>query len=95
MCGFSDCNPLDANSSFFIQNKDDNAKRAGSLWLCQKPSYDIGYSVSLFQKRPTLITQKSVGGGKKTWMVEDEDEEDLFDENDPNEHHAKSKSDES
>lgn len=75
MCGFSNCNPLDANSSFLIENKDDNVKRLGSLWLCQKPSFDVGYSVPIRRTGVSLIRQISTGGGKKTWTVENDDDD--------------------
>ena len=84
MCGFTSCNPLDSNSSFLIQNKDDAVKKQGSLWLCQKPSFDIGYSVPLRnigQGTPSTTN----GGGKKTWTMDDDDLIDtdaLLDEND-------------
>jgi hypothetical protein len=94
MCGFDSCNPLDSNSSFLIINKDDDVKRLGSLWLCQKPSFDIGFSVSLHQSRPSLITQKSIGsGGKKTWIIEEDlsDTDDLQDGNEFDKSHVKSK----
>jgi hypothetical protein len=101
MCGFNNCNPLDANSSFLIENKDDDVKRLGSLWLCQKPSFDIGYSVPLRNTGVShLMRQVSkTGGGRKTWTVEDDDDEDLIDtdnvldENDRKKSDVKSKSD--
>ena len=83
MCGFTSCNPLDANSSFLIQNKDDAVKKQGSLWLCQKPSFDIGYSVPLRNAGQGASTTN--GGVKKTWTVDDDDLIDtdvLLDEND-------------
>ncbi|CAF2630318.1 unnamed protein product [Rotaria sp. Silwood2] len=87
MCGFSSCNPLDANSSFLIENKDDNVKKLGSLWLCQKPSFDIGYSVPLRSTTDTRMgqTSSSTAGEKKTWTMEDDDlidTDELLDEND-------------
>lgn len=81
MCGFSNCNPLDANSSFLIENKDDNVKRLGSLWLCQKPSFDVGYSVPIRRTGVSLTRQISTGGGKKTWTVENDDDDDDDDSN--------------
>jgi len=87
MCGFTDCNPLDHNSSFLIEYKDNETKRLGSLWLCQKPTYDIGYSVPLhtgnLQSRTRQISSSTTG--KKTWTVEDDDlidTDELLDEND-------------
>ncbi|CAF0833435.1 unnamed protein product [Rotaria sordida] len=81
MCGFSSYNPLDSNSSFLIENKNDDVKRRGSLWLCQKPSFDVGYSVPLRRAGVKLIKQISTtGGGKKTWTVED-DRDDLIHDN--------------
>jgi hypothetical protein len=86
MCGFDSCNPLDSNSSFLIENKDDVVKKLGSLWLCQKPSFDIGYSVPLRNRRdsqPGQIT--STIETKKTWTFEDDDlidTDQLLDEND-------------
>jgi hypothetical protein len=97
MCGFNNCNPLDTNSSFLIENKDDDAKRLGSLWLCQKPSFDIGYSVPLRRTGVSLMRQISTtGGGKKTWTVEDDDDDlidtdNLLDENDRTKPDVKSK----
>jgi hypothetical protein len=100
MCGFNNCNPLDSNSSFLIENKDDDVKRHGSLWLCQKPSFDIGYSVPLRRTGVSLMRQISTtGGGKKTWTVEDDDDDDddlidtdnLLDENDRKKPDVKSK----
>ncbi|CAF2402213.1 unnamed protein product [Rotaria sp. Silwood2] len=87
MCGFSSCNPLDSNSSFLIENKNVDVKRRGSLWLCQKPAFDIGYSVPLRRTGVRLIRQVSTtGGGKKTWTVEDDDDvidtDDLLDDDD-------------
>ncbi|CAF0795602.1 unnamed protein product [Rotaria sp. Silwood1] len=82
MCGFSSCDPLDSNSSFLIENKNPDVKRRGSLWLCQKPSFDVGYSVPLRRTGISLIRQVSTtGGGKKTWTVEDDDD-DIIDTND-------------
>jgi len=75
MCGFNSCNPLDSNSSFLIENKDDVVKKLGSLWLCQKPSFDIGYSVPLRNTGQISSTM----GGKKTWTVDDDDDDDLID----------------
>ena len=100
MCGFNNCNQLDSNSSFLIENKDDDVKRLGSLWLCQKPSFDIGYSVPLRNTGVSLMRQISTtGGGKKTWTVEDDDDDDddmintdhLLDENDRKKPDVKSK----
>ena len=76
MCGFTTCNQLDANSSFLIENKDDEVKRSGSLWLCQKPSFDVGYSVPLRRTGVNLIRQISSTNGKKIWTVENEEEDD-------------------
>ncbi|CAF3372282.1 unnamed protein product [Rotaria socialis] len=77
MCGFSSCNPLDANSSFLIGNKTDDVKRHGSLWLCQKPSFDIGYSVPLRKAGISLVRQVSTtGGGKRVWTLEGDDDDD-------------------
>ena len=59
MCGFIHCNPLDSNSSFLVENKDEQIKRSGSLWFCQKPPFDIGYSVSLRRPGVSLIRQIS------------------------------------
>jgi len=91
MCGFTSCNPLDSNSSFLIQNKDDIVKKLGSLWLCQKPSFDIGYSVPL--RNTGQIS--STTGGKKTWTVDDDDDlidtDQLLDENDRKKPDVKSK----
>ncbi len=91
MCGFNSCNPLDANSSFLIQNKDDDVKKLGSLWLCQKPSFDIGYSVPLRNTGQV----SSTNGGKKTWTVDDDDDlidtDELLDENDRKKPDVKSK----
>ncbi len=86
MCGFNSCNPLDSNSSFLIQNKDDDVKKLGSLWLCQKPSFDIGYSVPL----------RNAGQipSKKTWTVDDDDlidTDELLDDNDRQKPDVKSK----
>lgn len=96
MCGFTSCNPLDTNSSFLIQNKDDDVKKLGSLWLCQKPSFDVGYSVPL--RRAGNIgseqTSSSAVGDKKTWTVDDDDLIDtdaLLDENDRKKPDVKSK----
>lgn len=96
ICGFDTFNPLDTISSFLIENKDGDAKRLGSLWLCQKPSFDIGYSVPLRRAATRLIRQgSSTGGLKKTWTVIDNDElidtDDLIDENDRKKPHVKSK----
>ena len=89
MCGFTSCNPLDANSSFLIESKDDDTKKLGSLWLCQKPSFDVGYSVPLRHTggdRVRQISSSSSTGGKKTWTVEDDDDlidtDELLDAND-------------
>ncbi|CAF0940278.1 unnamed protein product [Rotaria sp. Silwood1] len=89
MCGFSSCNPLDTNSSFLIENKNDDVKKLGSLWLCQKPSFDIGYSVPLRNATDSRMGQTSssstAAGGKKTWTMEDDDlidTDELLDEND-------------
>ncbi|CAF1418943.1 unnamed protein product [Adineta steineri] len=87
MCGFSNCNPLDSNSSFLIENKSDDVKKLGSLWLCQKPMFDVGYSVPLKRTGVSFIRQLSTSGrGRKTWTVENEDDDDedqdLIDEND-------------
>ena len=81
MCGFVDCNPLDSNSSFLIKYKDKDVKRSGSLWLCQKPTFDVGYCVPLRRAGVSLMRQISTtGGGKKTWTVEnDDDDDDLID----------------
>jgi hypothetical protein len=98
MCGFDSCNPLDFNSSFLIDNKDDDAKKLGSLWLCQKPSFDIGYSVPLRTSGVRLMRQISstTGGvGKKTWTVENDDlmdNDDSLDEDDRIKPDVKSKS---
>jgi hypothetical protein len=99
MCGFNNCNPLDANSSFLSENKDEDVKQLGTLWLCQKPSFDIGYSIPLRRTGVSLIRQISkTGGVKKTWTVEDDDEDDdmidtdhLLDENDRKKPDVKSK----
>lgn len=91
MCGFNSCNPLDFNSSFLIQNKDDDVKKLGSLWLCQKPSFDTGYSVPL---RNTGQTSSTTNGGKKTWTMDDDDlidTDELLDENDRKKPDVKSK----
>ena len=80
MCGFTSCNPLDSNSSFLVQNKNDDVKRRGSLWLCQKPSFDVGYSIPLRRPGVNLIRQISTNGGKKTWTVENEDDEEEDDD---------------
>lgn len=87
MCGFTSCNPLDANSSFLIENKDDQVKKLGSLWLCQKPSFDIGYSVPLrtVDDGRTRQVASSTTGAKKTWTVDDDDlidTDELLDDND-------------
>jgi hypothetical protein len=91
MCGFNSCNPLDSNSSFLIENKDDVVKKLGSLWLCQKPSFDIGYSVPLRNTGQISSTM----GGKKTWTVDDDDDlidtDQLLDENDRKKPDVKSK----
>ncbi len=90
MCGFTSCNPLDSNSSFLIDNKDDDVKKLGSLWLCQKPSFDIGYSVPLRNVKQT----SSTNGGKQTWTMDDDDLIDtdgLLDENDRKKPDVKSK----
>lgn len=77
MCGFTDCNPLDSNSSFLIDNKSDDVKQRGSLWLCQKPSFDVGYSVPLRKPGVRLIKQISMTGGvRRTWTVENDDDDD-------------------
>lgn len=66
MCGFSACNPLDSNSSFLLENKNEDVKRMGSLWLCQKPAFDVGYSVPLRRTGVNMTRQiSSTGGGKK------------------------------
>ena len=88
MCGFTGCNQLDANSSFLIDNKDDQTKKIGSLWLCQKPSFDVGYSVPLrtvdeSQRKPA--TSSALNGNKKTWTMDDDDlidTDQLLDDND-------------
>ena len=83
MCGFMSCNPLDSNSSFLLQNKDDAVKKQGSLWLCQKPSFDIGYSVPLRNIGQSNSTTN--GAAKKTWTMDDDDLIDtdaLLDDND-------------
>ena len=87
MCGFTSCNPLDANSSFLIENKDDQVKKLGSLWLCQKPSFDIGYSVPLrtVDDGRTRQVGSLTTGAKKTWTVDDDDlidTDELLDDND-------------
>jgi hypothetical protein len=87
MCGFDSCNPLDANSSFLIENKGADVKRLGSLWLCQKPSFDIGYSVPLRNAGDSGMRQvpSTTVAGKKTWTVDDDDlidTDELLDEND-------------
>ncbi|CAF1469878.1 unnamed protein product [Rotaria magnacalcarata] len=87
MCGFTSCSPLDSNSSFLIENKDDNVKKMRSLWLCQKPSFDIGYSVPLRNGSDTRTGQISslAASGKKTWTMEDDDlidTDELLDESD-------------
>jgi len=102
ICGFNNCNPLDSNSSFLIENKNNDVKQLGSLWLCQKPSFDIGYSVPLRRTGVSLMRQISTtGGGKKTWTVEDDDDDDdddlidtdnLLDESDRKKPDVKSKS---
>jgi hypothetical protein len=87
MCGFESCNPLDSNSSFLIENKDDSVKKNGQLWLCQKPSFDIGYSVP-------LRNANEKNGEKKTWKVDDDDlidTDELLDENDRKKPDVKSK----
>jgi anamorsin len=83
MCGFTSCNPLDSNSSFLLQNKDEAVKKQGSLWLCQKPSFDIGYSVPLRNIGQSNSTTN--GATKKTWTMDDDDLIDtdaLLDDND-------------
>ena len=90
MCGFSSCDPLDANSSFLIDNKDENVKKLGTLWLCQKPSFDIGYSVPLRNVGQGATT----GGEKKTWKMDDDDlidTDELLDDNDRKKPDVKSK----
>lgn len=87
MCGFTSCNPLDANSSFLIENKNDQVKKLGSLWLCQKPSFEIGYSVPLrnVDDGRTRQVASSTSGAKKTWTVDDDDlidTDELLDDND-------------
>ncbi|CAF0831105.1 unnamed protein product, partial [Adineta ricciae] len=86
MCGFTSCNPLDSNSSFLIENKDDDVKKLGSLWLCQKPSFDIGYSVPLRNRADSKTGQVlPTAETKKTWTMDDDDLIDtdgLLDEND-------------
>ncbi|UJR15714.1 hypothetical protein I4U23_002649 [Adineta vaga] len=87
MCGFSSCNPLDSNSSFLIENKNDEVKKLGSLWLCQKPSFDVGYSVPLQRPGVSLMRQISgVGRGRKMWTIDNDDSED--DSFDPNASHS-------
>lgn len=84
MCGFTNSNPLDGSSSFLIENKDENAKKSGALWLCQKPSFDIGYSVPL----------PNIGQQKKTWTMDDDDlidTDQLLDDNDRQKPDVKSK----
>lgn len=89
MCGFTAWNPLDANSSFLIENKDDEVKRTGSLWLCQKPAFDVGYSVPIRRTGMNLIRQISSTGGKKIWTVENEDEDDEEEEMDDQDQKSK------
>ena len=96
MCGFTSCNPLDSNSSFLIQNKDDDVKKLGSLWLCQKPSFDIGYSVPLRNTGDNRKGQiSSINEGKTTWTVDDDDDlidtDELLDDNDRKKPDVKSK----
>lgn len=88
MCGFSSCQPLDSNSSFLIDNKDQEAKRLGTLWLCQKPTFDIGYAVPLKSSAETS-TQKAASSvsklTEKTWTMDDDDlidTDQLLDDND-------------
>jgi hypothetical protein len=92
MCGFNSCNPLDSNSSFLIENKDDDVKKLGSLWLCQKPSFDIGYSVPLRNANDKVGS--STNGEKKTWTMDDDeliDTDQLLDDNDRKKPDVKSK----
>ncbi len=68
---------MDSNYPLLIENKDNAVKKHGSLWLCQKPSFDIGYSVPLRRTGVRLIRQISTtGGGRKAWTVEDDDDDD-------------------
>ena len=95
MCGFNNCSPLDSNSLFLIENKNDDVKKCGSLWLCQKP-FDIGYSVSLRNANQNRIGQGSslTNGDKGTWKFEDDDlidTDELLDENDRKKPDVKSK----
>ena len=49
----------------------------GSLWLCQKPTFDVGYSVPIRRIGVNLIRQiSSTGGAKKTWRLENDDDDD-------------------
>lgn len=93
MCGFMSCNPLDTNSSFLIENKDEDVKKMGSLWLCQKPSFDVGYSVPLRNASDNRVGQTA--NTKKTWTMEDDDLIDtdgLLDDNDRKKPDVKSES---
>jgi hypothetical protein len=92
MCGFDSCNPLDTNASFLIENKSDEVKKLGSLWLCQKPSFDVGYSVPLQRQGVKFMKQISTTGrGRKTWTVEND--EDLSDHSDSQDDHIRKQSD--
>jgi hypothetical protein len=80
-----------------IDNKDDQTKRIGSLWLCQKPSFDVGYSVPLRKGDGSQAKQaplSTANGNKKTWTMEDDDlidTDQLLDDNDRKKPDVKSK----
>ncbi|CAF0938967.1 unnamed protein product [Didymodactylos carnosus] len=79
MCGFVNCNKLDNNSSFLMELKDYSTRQLGSLWLCQKPSFDIGYSVPL---KNIKQSQKQVPSSKpnNVWKINaNDDDDDLID----------------
>jgi hypothetical protein len=98
MCGFTDCSLLNADASFLIDHKTNESKRLASLWSCQKPSFDIGYSVSLRNGNETRSRQVASSlstNGKKTWTVDDDDlidTDELLDDNDRKKPDVKSKS---
>jgi len=78
MCGFTNCNMLDNQNSFLSTEKSEHDKRSGSIWLCQKPSFDIGYSVPLPMKngQQKTTTTKVSGGSNKVWKISANDDDD-------------------
>lgn len=66
-------------------------KKLGALWLCQKPSFDIGYSVPLRNVGQGSATN---GAEKKTWTMDDDDlidTDQLLDDSDRQKPDVKSK----